>query len=152
MKIVLVLEDIYQTQNASNIVRTAELLGIKEINVIENRNKFIIDSNISLGAEKYLNINKFKNAENCVNYLKENNFKLVATIPKNINSYTLDNFPYFEKIALLMGTEKLGLSEYLIKNSDIFLTIETYGFTQSLNVGVSTAIIIYELVHKFKSK
>lgn len=152
MEILLVLEDIYQTQNASNIIRTSELLGIKEINVIEKRNKFIIDPNISLGAENHININKFSNSEDCVNYLKKNNFKLVATVPDKNNSYTLDNFPYFDKIAILMGTEEIGLSDYLIQNSDLFLTIETSGFTQSLNVGVSTSIILYELVRKYQNK
>jgi len=151
MNIILVLEDIYQTQNASNIVRSAELLGIKEINVIEKRNKFLIDSSISLGAEKFININKFSNPEDCIMYLKKNNFKIVATVPNKNNSYTLNNFPYFEKVAVLMGTEELGLSDYLINNSNLFLTIETSGFTQSLNVGVSVSIIIYELVRKYKS-
>lgn len=43
------LEDIYQTQNASAVVRSCECFGIQDVYVIENRNRFKLNKDVAQG-------------------------------------------------------------------------------------------------------
>jgi len=54
------------------------------------------------------------------------------------------------KIALFFGTEKDGLSKTVLDHADGFLKIGMHGFTESLNISVSAAIILHDLTKKLK--
>ena len=62
--ITVVLEDIFQPQNASAVLRSCDCFGIQNIHVIENRNKFNVDTEVSLGSSKWITLNKFKGKKN----------------------------------------------------------------------------------------
>ncbi len=48
--ITVVLEDIYQSHNASAVLRTCECFGIQDVHIIENRNTYNINPDVVLGA------------------------------------------------------------------------------------------------------
>ncbi len=54
----VVLEDIYQSQNASAVVRTCDCFGIQDLHIIENQHDFIMDHEVALGAQKWLTIHR----------------------------------------------------------------------------------------------
>src|SRR5690554_5556955 len=62
--ITVVLEDIFQPQNASAVLRTCDCFGIQNVHVIENRNSFTIDREVAMGASKWLSISKYNEHEN----------------------------------------------------------------------------------------
>ncbi|MBN2519988.1 MAG: RNA methyltransferase [Bacteroidales bacterium] len=152
--ITIVLEDIYQSHNASAVLRTCDCFGIQDVHVIENKNKYIINPDVALGSSKWLNIIKYNkkenNTESTINKLRKNNYRIVATTPHS-NSVLLENFDLKKgKIALLFGTELTGLSTVALKNADEYLKIPVYGFTESYNISVSAAIILYDLILRLK--
>ena len=57
--ITVVLEDIYQSHNASAVLRTCECFGIQDVHIIENRNTYNINPDVVLGATKWLNLKKY---------------------------------------------------------------------------------------------
>ena len=57
--ITLVLEDIYQSRNISACMRSADCFGVQDVHVIENRNQYENDSEVSLGSEKWITINRY---------------------------------------------------------------------------------------------
>ena len=67
-----------------------------------------------------------------------------------INCDTPPRIYVSRKSALLFGTEKKGLSPELMAQADVALTIPMYGFTESLNISVSAAIILNELVGRMR--
>lgn len=142
----VVLEDIYQPHNASAVLRNCDCFGIQNIHIIEKRNKFKPDTEITMGADKWLTLKNYDfdniSIEKCITHLRSNGYRIVATTPhKNNNS--LDQFDIAKgKFALLFGSELKGLTSYAIKNADEYLKIPMFGFTESLNVSVSTAIIL----------
>ncbi len=149
--ITLVLEDIYQPHNASAVLRTCECFGIQEVNIIENRNKYNVNPDVSLGADKWLTINKFNKSKNntaaAYRSLRERGYRIVATSPHKGDEVSLEEFDIRKgKIALAFGTEMQGLSEQAIKEADEYLKIPMMGFTESFNISVSAAIIIHRLV------
>ncbi len=56
--------------------------------------------------------------------------------------------PLDNKCALLFGTELSGLSDLAIANSDEFLRIPQFGFTESYNISVSAALVLFTLTNR----
>lgn len=152
--ITVVLEDIFQSQNASAVLRTCDCFGIQDVHIIENQNKYVINPDVALGSNKWLNIIKHSKGENntkkAIDAIKSKGYRIVATIPDK-ESALLDDFSLESgKVALLFGTELTGLSDEIIQLSDEYLSIPMFGFTRSFNISVSAAIILHHLVSKLK--
>ncbi len=151
----LVCEDIYQSHNASALMRTCDCFGIQDFHIIEKRNLFEINSEIALGASNWLTINRYRNTGGNVHPLltglRERGFRIVATTPRK-NGVSLSEFE-IEKgpFCLLFGTEKEGLSAGVLEEADEFVSIDMYGFTKSLNVSVSAGIILHHLRMKLNA-
>ena len=71
---------------------------------------------------------------------------LVGTDPSAEKSYR--ELPYAEPTVLFIGNERKGLSEELKSLCDQFVRISMVGHTDSLNVSVTTAVILYEIFNK----
>ncbi|MBP7507236.1 MAG: RNA methyltransferase [Prolixibacteraceae bacterium] len=153
--ITVVLEDIYQSQNASAVIRTCDCFGIQDVHVIENKNKFKINYNVSLGSTKWVDINlhnsEDENTLDAINSLKNRGYRIVAASP-HFNDTSLDDFDLAKgKFAIVFGTERRGISDIVQQNADEFLKIPMYGFTESFNISVSAAIILHDLTEKLRS-
>lgn len=145
----VVVEDVFQMHNASAVMRSCEVFGIQELNVIEQRYGKSIDKEIAMGAQKWVDINKFDNVTNCVDTLKNQGYQIIATTPHE-NDCLLDDFDISKPSALFFGTERDGLSEEIMQKADGFLKIPMAGFTESLNISVSAAIIIQNLTNRLR--
>ena len=152
--ITIVLEDIYQPQNASAVLRTCDCFGIQDIHIIENRNEFSPNPNVELGASKWLTLNKYnkeeENSLKSIKQLKQKGYRIVATTPHKDDTL-LDQLDLSEKTAIIFGTELEGLSETAISNADAFVKIPRYGFTESFNISVSAAIVLHHLTEKLRA-
>ena len=51
-----------------------------------------------------------------------------------------------------MGTELTGASEAAMRMADVYVKIPTFGFTESLNVGAASAIILQHLTHRMRTE
>ncbi|MBN2263775.1 MAG: RNA methyltransferase [Prolixibacteraceae bacterium] len=145
--IAVVLEDIYQSQNASAVLRTCDCFGVQNVHVIENRNTFDVNPEVSLGSSKWLSIERHNQNENntiqALSLLKNQGYRIVATTPHQ-NDVDLNNFDVTKgKCAFVFGTELKGISQKVKDNADEFLKIPMYGFTESFNISVSVAIILH---------
>lgn len=152
--ITVVLEDLYQPHNASAVLRTCDCFGIQDVHIIENRNKYTVNPDVALGSSKWLNLVKYNKKDNntlpAFKKLQKAGYRIVATTP-HVNEVTLDEFDLEKgKTALLFGTELNGLTDTAINNADEFLKIPMFGFTESYNISVSVAIVLYHLVNDLK--
>jgi TrmH family RNA methyltransferase len=53
-----------------------------------------------------------------------------------------------QPVAIAVGTEDEGLSDFWMSNADVKVRIPMLGKVNSLNVSVSTALIVYEAVRQ----
>lgn len=147
----VVLEDIYQSQNASAVLRSAECFGVQDIHIVENYNRYELNPDVAMGSPKWLTMHKYKKSENstalCFNALREKGYRIVATSP-HAKGYTMYNFPIEEKFALVFGTELKGLSPYAMEQADEYVAIPLFGFTESFNISVTAALFL----HEFKTR
>jgi tRNA (guanosine-2'-O-)-methyltransferase len=150
----VVLENIYQSQNASAVFRTVECFGIQDVHLIENENAYGVNRRVLKGADKWLTI-KHHNQPNvnntplCFEHLKKEGYKILATTPTA--SMSIQEVDVSQKLAIVMGNELHGLSEEAQEAADVKVKIPMQGFTESLNLSVSAAICIYELIAKIRS-
>ena len=152
----VVLENIYQPLNASAVLRSCDCFGIQDVHVIENYNEFKPDREVAMGASNWLTVNRYDKNENntldCIQSLKNKGYRIVATSPHNSQT-DLINFDLSKgKTALFFGTEVEGLSDVVLENADEHLHIPMYGFTESFNLSVSTAICLYEMRMKMEKE
>jgi tRNA (guanosine-2'-O-)-methyltransferase len=145
----VVVEDVFQMHNASAVMRSCEVFGIQELNVIEQRYGKSIDKEIAMGAQKWVDINQFDNVTNCIDSLKTQGYQIIATTPHE-NDCLLEDFDISKPSALFFGTERDGLSEEILQKADGFLKIPMVGFTESLNISVSAAIILQNLTNRLR--
>ena len=143
------IEDVFQLHNTSAVVRSCDSFGIQSIHVVEERYEKRLDKNISMGAQKWVDVSRYPTSKDCIKKLRKSGYQIVATTPHN-TSLTLVDFEFEQKTAIFFGTEWNGLSETVLKEADRYLHIPMVGFSESLNVSVSAALIIRELVAKLK--
>ncbi len=148
------LEDIYQSQNASAVMRTCECFGIQDVHIIENMNEFSLNPDVVIGATKWLDFHRYNekefNTPACIDRLKKEGYRIVATLPDG-NSTRLENFDIGKgKTAIFFGTELTGLTQEMIRQADEFLYIPIQGFTESFNISVSAAIILHYLTDRLR--
>ncbi|MBP1225075.1 TrmH family RNA methyltransferase [Flavobacterium sp. 1355] len=146
----IAVEDVFQMHNTSAVMRSCEVFGIQELNIIEQRYGKRIDKEIAMGAQKWVDINQFDSITNCVSALKNQGYQIIATTPHE-NDCLLEDFDITKPSALFFGTERDGLSQEILDRADGFLKIPMVGFTESLNISVSAAIIIQNLTNRLRN-
>ncbi len=152
----VVVEDLYQPHNASAVMRSCECFGVQNMHIIENRNTFAPNNEISLGSAQWLSLHRHRekdadNTRQCLTDLKKQGFTIVATALRE-DSIELDDVPTDQPVALLFGTEAEGLSETALELADKTMRIPMFGFTQSFNISVSAAICLSSLVNRVRKE
>lgn len=152
----VVLEDIFQPHNASAVLRTCDCLGIQQVHIIENRNEYNVNPDVALGSDKWLTMVKYRgegnNTYEAYKDLRSRGYRIVATALHEKEAVSLDKFELGKgPVALVFGTEMHGLSRQAVEEADEYLQIPMYGFTESYNISVSAAIILYELSARLRT-
>ena len=153
--ITVVLENLFQSHNASAVMRSCDCFGIQNIHIIENNFDFIDNPDVSLGSSQWLTKFLYNSNENnsieAIKNLKNQGYRIVATTPHskdvNLNDFNLEK----GKIALFFGAELPGLSKTVLDNADEFVKIPMFGFTESFNISVSVAICLYDIINRLKT-
>jgi len=145
----IAMEDVYQLHNTSAVMRSCEVFGIQELNVIEQKFGKRIDTEIAMGAQKWVDVNRFNTVQSCIDEMRAKGYQIIATTPHN-DSCMLHEFNISKRSAIFFGTEKNGLSEDVINQADGFIKIPMVGYTESLNISVSAAIIIQDITTRLR--
>jgi len=146
----VVTEDVYQLHNTSAVMRSCDVFGIQDLHVVEDSLGKKMDREIAMGAQKWVDIHRYNKVTTCIDSLKNSGYKIIATVPHG-DYQTLENFDVSQKSAFFFGKETEGISDTVLKSADYFLKIPMFGFTQSLNISVSAAIILQNLMSRLRA-
>jgi len=126
-------ERLYKPRNFSAIVRTCDAVGINELHAIP--------------GEKWMRVHAHDDLDSACRHLKGRGFQLVAAhLSDKATDYR--ELDYTVPTALVVGTELFGVSETALALSDQQVMIPMKGMTQSLNVSVACAIVLYEAMRQ----
>lgn len=153
--VTVVLEDIFHPPNAGAVIRSCECFGLQDMYIIENEKPFRVNADVVKGAAKWVDLHMFsegaRSSELCIAELKAKGYKIAATtLRESCELITPEQIPVEDKIALFMGAEETGLSDYVHEQADYFVHIPMCGFTQSFNISVSAAICLRAMVNNLQ--
>ena len=141
-------QDVYQLHNTSAVIRSCDVFGVQNVHVVEEVNLKKIDREIAMGAQKWVDINRYTSTEDCIANLRRQGYRIIATSPHQ--GTMLQDFDISAPAALFFGRETEGLSEEVLEQADEFLQIPMVGFTESLNISVSAAIILQDVTARLR--
>ncbi|MBU1679930.1 MAG: RNA methyltransferase [Bacteroidetes bacterium] len=140
----VVLENIHDPHNVSAIYRTCDAAGIPKVTLLYNVEEFPkLSKTSSASAKKWVETEKFSEAEKCITSLKNYGYKIYSSV-LNKNSKSIYDIDLTDKIAIVLGNESRGVSSEVAESSDELIYIPMRGMIQSLNVSVANAVILYE--------
>jgi len=145
--IILILDNIQDPGNMGTIIRTADSLNIKQI-IISKDSSDIYSPKVvrsTMGAIFRVKIIESENLVETLKTIKKHKFKVISTsLDTDKNMYDVE----YKKVAIVMGNEANGVSKEIQEMSDEKIKIPMLGKTESLNVSVATAVVLYEYVRK----
>lgn len=141
---VLVLEDIYDRGNASAVFRSCEAMGFGQVHMIQLGEKFKESQRTTAGADKWLEIKKWKNTTSAVAELKKQGKKIVVTHLSE-KSIPIHEFDFSQDTALVLGNEKTGVSPEMVAAADACVVLPMQGFVQSFNISVAAALSLWHM-------
>ena len=145
---IIVLDGLTDVRNFGAIARTCEVAGVDAI-VIPSRGSVSVNSDAvktSAGALHTIPVCREKSLKEAVVFLKNSGIKVVAATEKAATIYT--NSDMSSPVAVIMGSEDVGISNELIRISDELIKLPQFGKIQSLNVSVAAGVIIYEVLRQ----
>ncbi|MEO0867129.1 MAG: RNA methyltransferase [Cyanobacteria bacterium J06642_11] len=151
--ITVALEDIHTSQNAGAVLRNCDSFGIQNVHIIEQTTSFKVNLNVTRGCQKWLSVHRYANQQGntvgCITTLKTQGFTIFATTPHD-SGLELPNLPLDTPVALLFGNELDGLSATALAQADYDLKIPMYGFSESFNISVSTALCLQNICDRLR--
>ncbi len=146
--LVLVLDRVTDVRNFGAIARTAECAGVDAI-VIPAKGGAQINADAvktSAGGLNHIPVCREDNLKQAIDYLKQSGLTIIACTEKADRSiYETD---LTEPLAILMGSEEDGISPAYLEKSSRQVNIPMFGKIDSLNVSVSSAVILYEAIRQ----
>lgn len=141
---VLILEDIQDPGNLGTIIRSSVAFGVDTIvvsnNTVDMYNDKVLRS--SEGMIFHIDIVKI-DVNECIDKLHSEGYEIYGT--KVDGGTDLREITVGDKYAVVMGNEGAGVSEFTLDKCDKYIYIPMNSDCESLNVGVATSIILYEL-------
>lgn len=139
----VVLEGIYDRGNISAVMRTAEALGFANFHIVETQEKFKEANRVTQGADKWVEVKKWKESLPCIQTLKQEGKKVIVTSLEA--SLPIDEIDFSQSCALVLGNEKDGVSKEMLAHADYRVRIPMQGFVQSFNISVAGALSLYHI-------
>lgn len=146
----VVLEDIFQAHNASAVLRSCDCFGVQDVHVIEDRNHYAPNSDVSMGSDKWVDYYKHPDILQTYDELRSKGYRIIATLPHE-NDTLITQLDISQPVALVFGTELTGLTPEAIAHADGYVKVPMYGFTESFNISVCAALSLFCLTEKMRS-
>jgi tRNA (guanosine-2'-O-)-methyltransferase len=144
LDLTVLMENVHKSHNLSAIVRTCDAVGIDRVHAVyPSDQKAPTYSVTSKGAEKWVDLKTHSDLKTAINYLQEKKFNIYAAhLSDRAQDYRA--IDYTKPTAIVLGTEKWGISEEAAALVDGHIIIPMLGMVKSLNVSVAAAVILFE--------
>jgi tRNA (guanosine-2'-O-)-methyltransferase len=157
--LIAVIENPTDIKNIGTVIRNANAMGVEKVYVVDPKRALPDDwqelrgdrplSKISVSAVKWTFVKRFDSTDDCFDYLESKGFTSIVTSPhvKGKASLFLDEGDYTAqtKLAVWFGSEAIGISDQAVERSEMCVSIPMFGMIESLNLGTSSGIVLYEV-------
>lgn len=149
--IILVLDQIHDPYNFGAIIRSAVLLKVDYLVILDHKQVAVNPTVVktSAGTAFDLQISRVNNLTNALTKLKESGFWIYAS---NLNQASLDarTVDFHQKSALIIGNEEKGIGEKITKNADVNVFLPSSQKIDSYNASVAAALLMFIISNQIK--
>lgn len=130
----------HDPHNGAAVLRTCDAFGVQQVHVVERIEPFLFVKKVSLGTERWVEVHRHATQESAILSLQSHDYTIVAAgadgelLPAELSR--------FERFALIMGNERDGVGDAFLRAAAYRVKIPMRGFVESLNMSVSTAILL----------
>jgi len=156
--LIAVIENPSDIKNIGTIIRNVNALGVDKTYIVDPKNKLPEEwqdmrerkslSKTSVSAIKWSFVKRFDSTEDCLKHLEKNRYVSVVTSPHIKGKQTVilheGDFTH-PRIAVWFGNESRGISDLALERSEFCVTIPMFGMIESLNLGTTSGIVLYEI-------
>ncbi|PWW03754.1 tRNA (guanosine-2'-O-)-methyltransferase [Hoeflea marina] len=160
--LIAVLENPSDIKNIGTVIRNVNALGVEKAYVVDPRRSLPDDwqemrerrtlSKLSVSAIKWSFVKRFDSTEDCLAHLEKNGFVSIVTSPhiKGRHNAVLHEPDYtvHTKLAVWFGSESTGISDLAVDRSEMCVSIPMVGMIESLNLGTTSGIVLYEITRQ----
>lgn len=139
----VLMEKVHKPHNVAAIIRTCDAVGIATAHAVPGEEGISRSNHVAQGAQRWVHLERHDSAAAGLAKLKAKGFRLYAA---HFDEAAVDfrSIDLSQPSAIVLGTEKFGISPEALAMCDQSIVIPMLGMTQSLNVSVATAVILYE--------
>ena len=143
LDLTVIMDQVHKPHNMAAILRTSEAIGVHRAHIVKSPELAFRRPKSAAGVLTWIELDKHDNIESAYTAARAAGMRIIAAHPAD-NATHFRDYDYSQPTAIVLGTEKEGLSPYAIEQADELITIPMRGLVQSLNVSVSAALILYE--------
>lgn len=136
-------EDVHKPHNLSAIIRTCDAVGVFAVHAVNRHSDTPTFSQVAQGSEKWVKLHSHPDIKTAIAHIQQQNHKIYAA---HLSDTAIDyrQVDYTQPTAILLGTEKWGVTDEAASLVDGHIVIPMQGMVQSLNVSVANAVILFE--------
>ena len=131
--------------NLSRIARAASCCGVTNIICIGSAK---LDAKIARDAVDTISIQTRRSLPPVLEQLRADRYRLVG-LEQATNSLDLHHYAFDRRLALVVGNERLGLSDEILNMLDEVVEIPIWGLPWSYNVATAVTMALYEYCRQF---
>ncbi|MEL6494875.1 MAG: tRNA (guanosine(18)-2'-O)-methyltransferase TrmH [Cyanobacteria bacterium J06623_7] len=139
----VLMEDVHKPHNLSAIMRTCDAVGVFAVHAVNRHSDTPTFSQVAQGSEKWVKLHAHPEIETAIRHLQQQDYKVYAAHLSN-RAVDYRQIDYTQPTAILLGTEKWGVTDTAADLVDGHIIIPMHGMVQSLNVSVANAVVLFE--------
>ena len=136
-------DSVNKSHNVSAILRSADAVGVPRIHAISASGAMRRHHMIAGGAKQWVEVVLHASIEDAIGELRRGGWHLIAAHPSP-TARDFREIDYTRKVAIMLGAELVGLSAAAVDHADVHVAIPMQGLSESLNVSVAAAVILFE--------
>jgi len=160
--LIAVIENPTDVKNIGTVIRNVNALGVEKVYVVDPRRSLPDDwqelreakgvSKTSVSAVKWTFVRRFDSTDDCFDHLEQKGFRSIVTSPHVKGKACIylheGDFTAWTKLAVWFGSEAVGISDRAVERSEMCVSIPMFGMIESLNLGTSSGIVLYEVARQ----
>ncbi len=150
-RITMLFVDTHHPHNASAAIRTCECFGIQDVHVVEETTTFRPSRDVVRGAGRWISMHRHATYAGAVDDLHRAGYRVVAA-SVSPDSRPLEALEVTAPLAIALGSEERGFTADELVCVDGEVHVPMVGFTESLNVSVTAALLLRELTGKLRAR
>lgn len=140
----VLIDSPHDPHNGAAVVRTLDAFGVQDLHVVEREEPFLVSASVARGAQRWVDVHTHATVDASVAALRGAGYQLVATHPAG--ELVPADLAGIERLCLVLGNERDGISEAMTRACTRAVRVPMRGFTESLNVSVTAAILLHAAV------